>query len=889
MKRFCEIVLTAFAVLMISGCAGTREVASTYSLPTTWPADTDYVEIPEDAIVVSSPSYKATHTIVTDMVHTKLDVKFDWEKEYCFGKAWLTLKPHFYAGDSVTLDAKGFTIHKVELVKGKTSIPLEYRYDTLQLKIQLDKSYSKDETYTVYIDYTAKPGELKAAGAAAIQEERGLYFVNADGKDPNKPRQLWTQGETEASSCWYPCIDKPNQKTTMEISITAEKDHVTLSNGIMISSKQNSDGTHTDTWKLDQPFSPYLTMMAVGPYAVVRDKWKNIEVSYYVDKDYEQYARKIFGNTPEMVEFFSGLLNYPYPWPKYSQAIAHDFVTGAMENVTATTHGAFVQQTARELIDNNHEDVISHELFHQWFGDLVTTESWSNITLNESFATYGEFLWMEYKYGRDEADYSLSNDRNAYMNSPNAAGEPLVRYYYKSVDDVFDVVSYQKGGQILHMLRNHLGDDAFFASLKYYLETHKYSAAEADDLRLACEKISGKDLHWFFNQWYFAPGHPKLNISYEYDEEAEKVHLHVDQTQSATDVTPVYKLPVAIDVYAEGKIKRHFATISERNETLSFPCETKPDLVNFDGDKALLAKRTVTQSEEAWAFQYHHAPRFPDRLEAVQYFAKNSKSNHYDEIMLEALKDPFWNIRQVAVKNIAAGKISSGEQFKSQVMQLASADPKSAVRAAAITQLNAAEKESSLPILENALKDSSYLVITTALALILESDTQKAYQLTTQFENENSEDIAIALFEIYSLAGDTSKNDYFIMWLKKGGSYFRYQALEYYGQYLSRFVDHGEFLHKGIAYMEDLGKNAISWYVRFRSVYSLEAIKGAMDARLKELNTRLNETDAQSQSYNSLLGQISSLTSSLEELNLKIDEIKAAEKDERLISLYNRN
>jgi len=330
--------------------------------------------------------YRAAQTKINDLVHTKLDVTFDYAKAWMYGKAWITLHPHFYATDSLNLDVKGMDIKEVSIVKAGKKIPLKYSYDSMNLRITLDKTYKSNENYTVYINYVSKPNERKTTGSAAILNSKGLYFINPKGEEKDKPTQIWTQGETESNSAWVPTIDKPNQKTTDEISMTVPAKYVTLSNGLLVSQKKNNDSTRTDTWKMDLPHAPYLMFMGVGEYAVIKDSYKGKEVSYYVEKEYAPLARKIFGLTPEMIAFYSKITGVDYPWQKYAQIVGRDYVSGAMENTTATLHGEFAQQDARQLVDGNFwEFGISHELFHQWFGDLVTCESWSNITLNESF------------------------------------------------------------------------------------------------------------------------------------------------------------------------------------------------------------------------------------------------------------------------------------------------------------------------------------------------------------------------------------------------------------------------------------------------------------------------------------------------------------------------
>jgi len=318
--------------------------------------------------------YRETPARLSNLVHTKLEVSFDFEKAWMYGKEWVTLKPHFYVTDTVVLDAKGMEIKEVSIVNGQTKKPLKYKYDGWVLNVKLDKKYNRDEKYTLYIDYISKPDELKVEGSAAITDAKGLYFINPRGEKKGVETQIWTQGETEGSSVWFVTIDRPNQKTTQEIYMTVPAKYVTLSNGLKLSEKKNADGTRTDYWKMDLPHAPYLFFMGVGDFAIIKDKpYKGKEVSYYVEKSQVPYAMKVFGNTPEMMQFFSDKLGIDFPWQKYSQIVGREYVSGAMENTTATLHQDGAYQNNRELADGNAwEETIAHELFHQWFGDLVT-------------------------------------------------------------------------------------------------------------------------------------------------------------------------------------------------------------------------------------------------------------------------------------------------------------------------------------------------------------------------------------------------------------------------------------------------------------------------------------------------------------------------------------
>lgn len=667
--------------------------------------------------------YRATATRINDLVHTKLDVKFDFNQSYLIGKAWVTLKPHFYNTDSLLLDAKGMDLHKVAVVKGASIKDLKYSYDGWQINIKLDKEYKGGEAYTIFVDYTSKPNEVKVKGSAAINDAKGLYFINPKGEDKTKPTQIWTQGETEANSVWFPTIDKPNQKTTEEILMTVPAKYITLSNGKLVSQKKNADGTRTDYWKMDLPHAPYLFFMGVGDFAKVTDKWKGKEVSYYVDKEYAPVARKIFGLTPEMISYFSKITGVEYPWVKYSQMTAHDYVSGAMENTTATLHSDAAQQDARELVDGNAwESTIAHELFHQWFGDYVTTESWSNITVNESFANYSETLWNEYKYGKDAGDEQNYTDMQGYLFS-NSNKKDLVRFYYSDKEDVFDAVSYNKGGRILHMLRNYVGDAAFFKALNLYLTTNKFKSAEAQQLRLAFEEVTGRDLNWFWNQWYYGSGQPALDIKYGYDAATKNASVIVTQTQAGDKI---FKLPVAIDVYEGGQKTRHQVWLENKSDTFYFKSEEKPDLINFDGDKVLLCTKKENKTLDEYINQYKYAGNYLDRREAIDFAAKNQTDEKAIGLLNAALKDKYFKLRQYVIQKIDLKKKDVAALVEPSLADIAKKDEKTVVRADAIAKLSTYKNENYIPLFKAAVSDSSYSVSGNALSALFELDSAGA-------------------------------------------------------------------------------------------------------------------------------------------------------------------
>ncbi|MCE2848076.1 MAG: M1 family aminopeptidase [bacterium] len=688
---------------------------------------------PVDSSWKETPRY--TPTRINNLVHTKLDVRFDYEKTSLLGKAWITLTPHFNPTAALTLDAKGMDILQVSMVQPDKSMKtLEYSYDRKQLSIKLPRTYKKGENYTVYINYVSKPNEYqKETGADPMLGVKGLYFINPKGEEKNKPIQIWTQGETESNSVWFPTIDQTQQKTTQELYMTVPSKYVTLSNGKLVSQKINTDGTRTDYWKMDLPHSPYLFFMGVGDYAVIKDSWKGKEVNYYVEKEFGPVAKKIFGNTPEMMTYFSKITGVEYPWVKYSQITGREYVAGAMENTTATIHQETAQQDARELTDGNiWEGTIAHELFHQWFGDYVTAESWSNLTLNESFADYSQTLWDEYKYGKDAGDAENFSGLQGYLMGDNAKKD-LVRFYYEDREQMFDGVSYQKGGRILHMLRKYIGDSAFFKGLNLYLSNNKFKAAEAHHLRLAFEEVSGMDLTWYFNQWYFGNGHPKLDIQYKYNEATKQATVVVKQTQATGKI---FKIPTFIDVYNGKTRTRNQVWIEHAVDSFSFASNTKPDLINFDGEKILLCEKKENKSLDNYIHQFYHAGNYLDRKEAVEFCGKKTDDPKALAVLKDALNDPYHGIRLLAMGKIDMKKDRIRKTFEETLALLVNKETNRPVKASMIEGLGKTADAKYTSLYEKNINDSSYSVSGASLEALSKIDSVLALKHAMELSNK---------------------------------------------------------------------------------------------------------------------------------------------------------
>ena len=796
--------------------------------------------------------YQPAATQLTDVTDTKLDVRFDYAHQYLLGTAVLSLRSHFYPQSVAVLDAKGFTVKSVQLTGAKADKPLTYKYDGRQLAINLDHAYTREQPYQVRITYVAKPNELPAGGSEAITAAKGLYFINPLGKEANKPRQIWTQGETESSSCWFPTIDHPNQRMTQEITMTVEDQFKTLSNGLLINSRKNADGTRTDTWRQSLPAAPYLSMLAVGDFAVVSDTWRGKAVDYYVEPKYKSTAKAVFGRTPEMLDFFSKKLGVEFPWEKYAQIAVRDYVSGAMENTTATVHGAAIQATRRELLDNTYEtseSVIAHELFHHWFGDYVTCESWSNLPLNESFANYSQYLWAEHKYGADAAALVQQQDLAHYLEEAESKREPLIRYHYANREDMFDRHSYEKGGRVLHMLRKYIGDEAFFSALTRYLTHNKYSAVEINKLRTAFEETTGEDLQWFFDQWFMQRGHPELKVSHSYTN--GQVLLHVQQIQD-TLFQPVFRLPVTVTVWQKERPTEHRITITKADQTFSFLAADKPTMVKFDSESQLLGQLDEERSMEEIVFQFYHAQNYLQKYEALELLQNKTSDFAVSGLLRNALSDNFFAVRRAALDHLRGYRGPSSSAVRGEVQRLATTDQNSAVRAQALITLASFPNENYAATYQTALRDSSYLVEGAAIDALAKMPATNARAQVAALENTPNSGLVVSIANYYALRGGMEQYNWFLRRLPDLTDADLYTYLQAFGNFMVQMPTIER--EKGIHTLEAMARTHPQYIVRLGAYRGLMAlVPSQSDLKSVLLDIKTKETDERLKAYYNLM------------------------------------
>ena len=723
---------------------------------------------------------------------------------------------------------------------------LNYTYnDALKLNIDLGRTYKSTEQYTISIEYVSKPDELEMGGSSAITGDKGLYFINPKGEEKNKMPQIWTQGETQANSVWFPTIDSPNAKTTQEIYITVEDKYVTLSNGDLVSSKKNKDGTRTDYWKQDLPHAPYLFMMAIGEYSIVKDSYtkkdgSKIEVNYYVEPEHKEDARGIFGETPNMIGYFSELLDLEYPWDKYNQVVVRDYVSGAMENTGAVIFGEYVYKDKEDLLDGNDQSTIAHELFHHWFGDLVTCESWANLPLNESFANYSQYLWDEYRYGMDEADYQAEMEADGYFQSASYQGyHDLIWFDHFDKEDMFDGHSYNKGGRILHMLRSYLGDEAFFKGLNNYLTTNKYKAAEFHHLRLAFEEVSGEDLNWFFNQWFLGKGHLILFTDYEVTDD-QTILFKVKQRQNIEDF-PIYKIPTQVLIWSGDEVVVHDIVIDELEQEFELSYSGEIKNIQIDPKQDLLAKIYEEKSADQFRHQFYNSKAYKSRMVGLR---RASKSNTLEtqNLLSDALDDPFWNIRIEAASIAYQLGCSDNDDIANKMLNLAKNDSISKVRAEMILMLDkSGEEEATLLTLFKQMvsNDPSSNVRSSAFQALVDLNPSQALSEARLMEDGASLSLKITLAEAYSKMGEAQEQAFFEDLIYNGGASGEDEMrvlFSYLTYALMQDIDLVQKMPKILAYYKENGGGYVAMYYDRIIAYSIEQCQEIINALVIEEN-----------------------------------------------------
>jgi aminopeptidase N len=746
--------------LVIATCGGTAAFPQTQG-PTPTPAPVTRVlrrPLPQ-------PQYIPAHDY--DQRNIKLNLQFDWEKEQAIGTATITLAPVVNNLSRVEFDAAYMSIASVTLASGA---PLKFDYNDKQekLAVALDRAYQRNEEITVVVSYhTFAPPPEKTIGTGG----GGLNFIKLRSDDPSRPRQIWTQGESEYNHYWFPSFDHPNDFVSSEIIATVEKPLTVISNGKLIEVKENPDGTRTFDWKMDQPHATYLVSMVVGEYVAVSSEYAGIPVITYVYPNEVEEGKVTAARLAEMVKFFSEKTGVKYPYDKYAQTMARDF-SGGMENISATTQTDTMIHDARTELDATQDSLQSHELAHQWFGDLLTCRHWSDLWLNESFATYFQGLWDEHHLGRDNFLYLdvRANQESYYAAWARGLRRPIVTKNYANPDSMFDTYSYPRGGAVLHMLRDVLGEENWWRAINHYLTKHRNQPVETEQFRIAIEEATGRPLDWFFDEWLYKMGHPVFRVTQNYDATKKMLSLKVRQEQridSESEFPQVtfFQMPVQIEIgtATSNRVER-IQLAPKEEQTFTFAVESEPLLVNFDYGSTLIKELNFNKTTGQLLYQMANDRDVLGRIWALQQLAtrvNDDKTSKGDRDMITkaisdaTVRDGFWGMR------LEAATALNGLQEGKEALLTATKDKDARVRVRAVNSLASTKDPFFAATYEWMLNDQSYATIRAAAQALGQTKTPQAYDALIKLVETSSWRDTIRASGLLGLAalGDTRALD----------------------------------------------------------------------------------------------------------------------------------
>jgi len=659
-----------------------------------------------------------------DLQHSRVALRFEPEQKKVLGDVTHSVTLLRDGLEKIAFDSVGLQIHRVRINK------TEAKFETTENKllVTLPKGAALGTKYEVEIEYEGTP-------------TKGLYFILPGKDDPKRPLQIWTQGESEDTRYYLPTYDYPNDRLTTETILTVPASWLTVSNGKLVSVSDASGGMKTWIWRESQPSSTYLFTVVAGEFAELKDSWRGIPVTYYAPKDRGDRLSVNYGRTPAMIDLFSRKLGVDYPWEKYSQAMVDEFVAGGMENSSATTNNSESLHNPKLTAEyeEGEDPLIAHELGHQWFGDLVTTKDWGNVWLNEGFATFMETVWAETHFGKDAADYDRWQSAKEWFATRSLYEKPIVRYDFEESEE-FDDNAYTKGGWVLYMLRRQLGEAAFYASLKHYLEANRGKNVSTSDLTRAIEEATHKNVDEFFQQWVYGAGAPKFTVSYAYDEGKRQVALTVKQTQKRDGRVGLFQVPIDVEITTASGPKLYPIHVTQESEVFSLPADSAPQMVLFDKGTQILKSVQFKKEKKELLYQLKNAGEAADRADAAEALGRIKD----DEEVAAAFGDALRNDKSTGVRRTVAealGEIGGAAAAKQLLTGLDTAKEPWVRGAIAQALENFKDDQAVVARLQSvAREDSSYRTRGAALRAIGRMKIPGAYDTLVGAVNTDSPD-----------------------------------------------------------------------------------------------------------------------------------------------------
>jgi len=645
----------------------------------------------------SKKALQSERTRSYDARHYLIRIELDLDGKAFEGATTVTAASLREGLTTCVLDAEEFTVTSVVGADGE---PLEFDQTAKELAVRLPRPHKFGEEFSFTCSYHGRDPKI------------GLRFV---AETADNPRIVFSDSFPENVHHWFPCYDYPNDKVTNEIVATVRSGLKVAANGRLVGvTEDRGAGKVTYHWSQGLPHSTYLIFLAAAPYVVVRDSYGTLPVNYWV---YPQDAAKVgptYGKTPKMIEFFNRIYGYDYPWQKYDQVSVPSGGGAESTSATAMTHRIMVDERGEP--DFPAIGIVSHELAHQWWGDLITLRSWAHTWLNESFGTYSDYLYHRFEKGDDEGAVNLQGKLDAYLREARTRYiRPIVSDRYDAPGDMFDAHTYPKGARVLHMLRSLLGDEPFFKTLSHFLHRYAFDAVDTADFIRSVKTVTGRNLDWFFDQWLYKPGHPVFKVESEWDAAAKAVRLRVAQVQDFSRGIPVFRVPVSVKLVTSGKTDVREIWIDEREETFELPLEEKPLLVRFDPDNVLIKEITFPKELDELLYQLGHDDVIGRMAAAGALPAFKDDPRTAAALRSSLQVDPFWAVRKSALEALARLGAKGGPA----VLKKACQDPDSRVRAAALVALGDLKDRARLEFYKALFrKDPSYRVQAEALTAI---------------------------------------------------------------------------------------------------------------------------------------------------------------------------
>ncbi|MHA1907399.1 MAG: M1 family aminopeptidase [Candidatus Thorarchaeota archaeon] len=589
-----------------------------------------------------------------------------------------------------------------------------------QLEFDMDPD---SESMMVYLSKELTQGEVEELTFAyTIERPRvGLWFTNPCPEFPKIESSFWTQMQDDCARACVPVYDNPSHKFPTETILTVPDGYYAMSNGFLKERKKNDDGTETFHWVQELPIPGYLMTMAASEYVEYKEDLDGLEVSFYAHKKWDrETVYRSFGKTPDMIKFFEQKLGVKYPWAKYAQITAANFVIGGMENTSATTQTDITLHEEKVHKDYQSDWLVAHELAHMWGGDLVTCRTWSHGWLNEGWGTQMQNEWKLHDLGYDEYLYDQYGKQTSYFDEDkNHYRRPIVYNEWERGSDMFDRHLYPGAAWRYYMLKHLVGEDEWWKILGEWMTRFAHKSPYTHDLEALFTEMTGEDYGWFFEQWLYKAGYPECKIECSHDDKLGHALVKIEQTQKHDDgMTPkVFKFPLTVEFVSEdGERIRYNMQVNERVHSFYYPVAKKPKQILVDPDYAVLMDWNITKPEMMWIEQLYRGKTVMQRIKAAQALGKKANPKSLEALGKALLDDQFWGVQAQIAKVLGSVRNESALGYLMKGYDLKDSRARTDVARALG---NFYQNDKALSTLETLLKDQdSYFVVASAATSI---------------------------------------------------------------------------------------------------------------------------------------------------------------------------